>query len=1569
MEGPRSRATILQGYRSVIMAVPKEIKGRYEVQEILGQGGMGVVYQAFDKVVKRKVALKTIRDAPSRAALDLFQKECDILAQISHPNIIEIFDIGEFEEDGAAKPYFVMPLLPGKTLETLIRTSKGRLTVQRGIEIICQTCRGLQAAHDRGLVHRDLKPSNIFVMDDDSVKVIDFGIAHMVETHSTMGHKGTLLYMAPEQVEMKPVSTLTDIFALGVVCFETLSLRHPFEGGNAEDVASAIRKHIPPAISELNPSVNGMISRVTHKAMAKQPWYRFSSARDMAEALQKAVRNEPIEIFDSARIQPRVERATKAFEQGDHQFASEILSELEAEGHVDPSITALRRQIGRFQREKMIAQLLESARTRAEEEEYPLAFQKLQELLSLDPSNGAALALKSSIEKKRSERKVEDWLRLARQHMEQSAFDLARQALKNVLEINRADSRALHLTSEIDQREQEFLRARQEKEQLYNKAVNAWQNGEVSAALSKLERLVEIDQRLPDPGASERSAAFHSFYNQVRSEHDVMKSCYEQARKHLVDRNFSSALELCSEQLSRHPGQALFQALKLEIEERQRQELSSCIAETDRQIEAEPDLDKRVDILSGALKLHPGEPHFERALRMMRDKRELVNSIVGKAQSQEERQQFAEALGQWEILKTIYSQYPGLDFEVERVRRRHDQQVRAEAKMKWVEQIDWQLSVNEFDRARNLLLKASVEFPNDAELAELEKLANQGIASVAQAHRLLAESQGMVSEGRVEEAASVLRQARKLDTQNEAIRAALISALVEQARSQLEHSWQAADDLAQQALELDLTDPQVRSLKSLILDRRREEYVNECVAQARRYQADGAIEAALQQVRKGLDEFPQETRLSQLYNTLSKAGSRSRSQSDDAAETMRMAPAKPFEALQRAACAQSETVELPASSPAAGAAIAEETPSSYAETAATALPGPAHAASGPAPPAGVPPAVPTAIAGQRPDVPRPASHPAASKKMPFLLLGAAVVVAAIVGGVSLFRPKPKPAAAPAAVAPSAPPVAAVAEVPPTTLRIAADLDSGKLTFDGGPPRDLQDGQISLENVLPGKHVLKINGGREDAAIEFEAADGAAPAVTSLTAKEAIVVAVTNKGNAAKVQTSSGASKVSLDGQPVGETSATGLNLNGLAAGNHQLAIGDGKDLRSIVVGIGPAPTLSLFLKSDRNIGTLVVVTGEDGVRVFLGGKEYRRQTQRGQLRIPNLEVKGYSVRIAKEGFLEAPEQQASIRKGEEAKLEFKLQPVPKVASLSIQGATPGSTVYLDQNSIGQVQDDGSFTASSVPPGDHSIEFRKDTYRPKKLDRHFEPGATIQLAAGDAGLQKALSTLTLRVTPANAQITINRAGEAPKPVTESTVSVPDGSYTLTARAANYVERSVTVTVAGGETIAVDLLLSKMDAKILGMSDWDEPAGWTEEHGWFVRKGGDFIGFKPSQLAGTMVFTIDLRKGKRLQWAAHYTDPSNYLLFQMDKKVFYRAQVLDGKETVLEKKPYPAQKQSTYTIEMDISAGTIVHKLYDGSKWAVIDNWEDAARTFSKGKFGFMLPGTDSVAISNFSFSPK
>src|SRR5215469_7472724 len=408
------------------MTIPTQLKGRYEVREVLAQGGMGIVYKAIDGVMRRQVAIKTLLDMTDTLGLQLFQKECEVLASMVHPNIIEIYDVGEFEEEGIKRPYLVMPLLPGVTLDKLIRASSQRLTLERSIDMICQACRGLQAAHEKGLVHRDIKPSNIFVLEDDSVKLIDFGVAHRMEASRTIGRKGTLLYMSPEQIEMKPVSALSDLFSLGIVCYETLTGRRPFERATESSVAEAVLRFVPPPAFELNPAVNRAVSQAIHKAMAKQPWHRFSTAREFGDTLLKALRNEPIEVFDPIRIRPRIQRAQETFERGDYQFSSEIVGELEAEGHLDPAITELRGKIEAAVRRKTIDQVLETAQRRIEAEEYPLALQKIHEVLQLDPLHPQALALRGSVENQRTERDIEEWFRLANQHFERFAFGHAR---------------------------------------------------------------------------------------------------------------------------------------------------------------------------------------------------------------------------------------------------------------------------------------------------------------------------------------------------------------------------------------------------------------------------------------------------------------------------------------------------------------------------------------------------------------------------------------------------------------------------------------------------------------------------------------------------------------------------------------------------------------------------------------------------------------------------------------------------------------------------------------------------------------------------------------------------------------------------------------------------------------------------------------------------------------------------------------------------------------------------------------------------------------------------------------
>jgi serine/threonine protein kinase len=1826
------------------MSVPKTLKGRYEIREVLGKGGMGVVYRAFDTVLKRDVALKTILDIADRKALELFHKEYEVLASISHPNIVEIFDLGEFEEERESLPYFVMPLLSGMPLDKVIRTSSHRLTVERSVDIISQTCRGLQAAHERGLVHRDMKPSNIFVMDDDSVQIIDFGVVHKTEHHSTKGMKGTLLYMPPELVEMKVPTPLSDIFSLGVVAYETLTQRKPFDRGNQYEIIQALLHYVPPPASEINPAVSPTMSRVIHKAMAKQPYHRFSTARELAETLQRALRNEPIEIFDPARIQPRIQRATKAFEQGDYQFSDEILRELEAEGHIEASMSLLRRKIDQAVRQKRIQQLLESARTRFEEKEYPLALQKVQQVLDLEADNAVALALRNSIETKYTEDKVEDWFRLVRQHIDNHAYTHARQALENVVQLSPSDTRARQMKAEIDQLEDEYLSLRKEKEQLYQSAVDAWQRGEVSSALLKLERALDLDRRAPDSAAPERSTSYQNLYNEVRSEHDTINNSYAEARKLLADREFVRALGICNQHLAKYPGHALFQALKFDIEEQQRQELSRYIAEVDNQIEAEPDLDKRVGILKEALSRYPGEAHFERTLRLMREKRDLVASIVAKAHLYEERGQFNEALGQWEILETIYDQYPGLNVEVDRIIKRRLQQERAEGKARVVAQVDRQLHLGNYPSVLELLEKTKAEYPNDPELAELEKLARQGVERTTEAAKLLELGQRLCAEKRFEEGIELLRKARQMDEANPAIRAAMVTGLVERAQSVLDRDWRAADDYVRQALELDPSSALGKSLRTLAQDRKRDESVSQFISRARQKQSSGDIRGALKEVETGLGAYPDDSRLTQLQSTLKReleelhrrdarhrsleelarldrevetiadvaslrsitsriqeiakqgahdpevrsmaAGIESRLESVVArVESAPSAPcpspatepgmhpgpavsaadsSSPFTdatfaddgtMVSRGPSGISPKASLPVPPPSPSPVAEERTrifrggaelvkqepalnatpaegPAESAERTDT-FHGPSELDVGPAPqvsppaasdaavveektaifrgakalreaigvPSAPPPPQPTApgamptkvVPAPPPQPPAPAPRPPAG---PTPAKKAGVVPPSAAKPTAVRKapsPPPRPPIRPQAVMPGAitpdleetkireipkigmpaPPASEVVSRPrgpalrivaalavltlmlgaagyfgfkywknrvvgptvalevrtspagarimvndelrgtsnlqldlppgsynlkaelegyesetttvqikpgapasidlalqslPQAVRIYTDLQAGRVQLDGQPGGELQGGELVLDSVLPGRHSLAVSGQHANATFEFETAPGTMPILTSpLSAKELKVVLFANLGSRGRVYTNFGPISIAVDGQPAGTAGPEGLELTNLTAGRHDLVLGEGQEQRRIVIEVGAVPAVTAFMSSDRNAGTLLVVTGEDNVRVLIDGREYRRTTLRGQLRIPNLDVKGYSVQVAKQGFLPVPAQRAEIRKGEETKLEFQLAPMPSVASLQIQGASPGAQIVLDQRVLGVVREDGSFTASNLSPGEHTIEIRKDQFRPRRLTRSFAAGDTVRLTGNEVVLESAQGVIYLDVSPPEAQVTIARVGDPQaRAVRGGTLNVPEGTYILRAQAPNFSARSVTVRVGAGESQTVDLHLAGEKKGDIG--EWEKPEGWTRDGNWSVRKGGGFVLYRAVPTAGRFVMTIALRRGRRLQWILNHVDDRNYVLFQTDKKFFYRSVVRNGATQELAKVPVGVAYSGFFTFQIRVTPNSVQHEVFDGKNWVPVDSWADAGMNLAAGKFGLLVPGGDEVGISNFTFYP-
>ena len=503
----------------------------------------------------------------------------------------------------------------------------------------------------------------------------------------------------------------------------------------------------------------------------------------------------------------------------------------------------------------------------AEKEEFLLALQKIQEVLRIDADNADALGLKSDIENRRSEHQVENWFSLVRAHMGRNAFTEARQALDEILKIAPRDTRALQLRSEVEQKEQDAIRVRDEKEQLYTQARAAFQNGEISTAMSRLERVLKLNRETPDRVVPDRDALYQSLYNQVRSEYDSIRMAYEEGRRALTEQNFPRALEFCDQYLNKYPGHPLFQALKLEAGEMQRQQLSLFVAETGKRVDMEPDLERKIAILKEAVERYPSERQFQESLKLTRERRDLVNSIVAKARQYEDRSQFSEAIGQWEILRSIYSQYPGLAYEVDQLERRREQQSHEEAKARWTEQIDRALEGGKHERALDLTAKALEEFPADTELANLATLARQGLERSAEAKKVFEEGQRLCAARQYDEGVAQLRKAAELDGRNDAIAQALANALVEQARGLVDSNWKDADNLVDQALAHDSTNVAAKSLRALIVDRKRREFVDEVVARARQLQLEGKLEDALEQVDLALATYPGESRLMQLQST------------------------------------------------------------------------------------------------------------------------------------------------------------------------------------------------------------------------------------------------------------------------------------------------------------------------------------------------------------------------------------------------------------------------------------------------------------------------------------------------------------------------------------------------------------------------------------------------------------------------------------------------------------------------------------------------------------------------------
>ncbi len=264
---------------------------RYKIYDSLGEGGMAIVYRAHDLITDKDVAVKMMKPetAQDKVNLSRFEREARAAASLNHPNIVKVVNVGSYQ----GIPYMVNEFVDGQNLRQVLDV-RGKFSFLEACDIMYQLCQAVMYAHAHGVIHRDIKPANIFLTQDGSIKLGDFGIATFRNSaHVTRSEivVGSVHYIAPEISKGNPATPKSDIYSMGVTFFELVTGRVPFDGDNNISIALAHVKEKFPSIKKFNPKTPDTISRIIYKAVEKDPNDRYLSAEYMGKDIEKILKN------------------------------------------------------------------------------------------------------------------------------------------------------------------------------------------------------------------------------------------------------------------------------------------------------------------------------------------------------------------------------------------------------------------------------------------------------------------------------------------------------------------------------------------------------------------------------------------------------------------------------------------------------------------------------------------------------------------------------------------------------------------------------------------------------------------------------------------------------------------------------------------------------------------------------------------------------------------------------------------------------------------------------------------------------------------------------------------------------------------------------------------------------------------------------------------------------------------------------------------------------------------------------------------------------------------------------
>ena len=519
--------------------------GKYEVLGELGHGAMGVVYRARDPIINRLVALKTITTgvADDPALLQRFYREAQSAGGLQHPNIVTIYDMGEAGE----LPYIAMELVEGENLEQVI-ARRSALPITLKLVYSMQACRAFDYAHKRGIVHRDIKPGNVMLSKEGTVKVVDFGIARVLENSRTQTGMliGTFAYMSPEQYHGEHADERSDIWSFGVLVYELLCYQKPFTGPTPASLMHSICNVDPAPLTEILPDCPNELALVVTKMLRKSPGERYQSMEDVLLDLDPICRT-----LQSQSVVDLLEQTRQLFAQGNFAEGRDLIRQALQLESGNPQARALLEkanlELKRISNRPKAQQLVAKGQALLGEGKLQDAKLAADSALQLDSGFVPAEELQRAVQKEADRiQLLAEWLEAAKQKLAEGLPDEAEGLLAKVLEAEPSNSRAQNLQEQVQKEKAEHERARRLHDGL-QKARELWTHQDYTACLKLLD---DLEQQFP---ADEEISRLRETVREDQIEQQKQQALL-QSRNLLSAGRHDSAINLLSDLQKQFPG-------------------------------------------------------------------------------------------------------------------------------------------------------------------------------------------------------------------------------------------------------------------------------------------------------------------------------------------------------------------------------------------------------------------------------------------------------------------------------------------------------------------------------------------------------------------------------------------------------------------------------------------------------------------------------------------------------------------------------------------------------------------------------------------------------------------------------------------------------------------------------------------------------------------------------------------------------------------------------------------------------------------------------------------------------